>query len=235
MLKMGADPFVCDSMGRNALFATVWEPEDSFIYVTHSNGPREQLEEYLKLTGKDTLLALLKGNESGLDCFQQAKIRGNPLTLKFLTNHFPQETEAAVVPAELAHLLSLVEDIRAFIRGNDSLNCFIAVGVVHKQQKDSQLENFLADTIIQPDIFPPGEYEYQGPEEFDFDDGNDVFWREENLGEDRVAAFRDTFRLVSIASFVYEHVGHGDVSIYVHDDVFPGFTLFLVVAQKFEK
>ena len=139
------------------------------------------------------------------------------------------------MPAVLLEPLSFVENIRTFMRGDDLLRHFIAVGVVPKQQEDSQLENFLADTLIQPDIFPPGYNEYQGPEEFDFDDGNDVFWREENLGEDRVAAFRDTFRLVSIASFVYEHVGYGDVSIYLHDDIFPGFTLFLVFAQKYQK
>ena len=240
LLKLGADPFVCDIMGRNTLFANLWEPEsendlqEDPRFRRDSEEPRDQLEEYLKFAGKDRLLALLKANESGLDCFQQAKMRGNPLTLEFLTRHFPDETEAAVVPKELLEPLSFVENIRTFMRGDDSLQHFIAVGVVPKQQEDSQLENFLADTLIQPAIFSPGYYEYQGPEEFDFD-GDEIPWREECLGEERLIAFRETFRLVSIASFYFEQCGYGDVSTYIHEDVFTGFAMFLVVGQKYEK
>jgi len=188
LLKLGADPFVCDSMGRNALFATVWESEDECslpgpYHRFDSEGSSKHLEEYLKFAGKDTLLALLKGNKSGLDCFQQAKIRGNPLTLKFLTSHFPEETEAAIVPAELLEPLSFVKEIRAFMCQNDVPRCrLLAVGVVHKQQEDSELENFLFDTLIARDLFPPGDYEYQGPEEYDFE-GDFFPWREECLGE----------------------------------------------------
>ena len=240
LLKLDADPFVCDIMGRNTLFANLWEPESENNLRedprdrSDSEVPRDCLEEYLKFAGKDKLLALLKGNESGLDCFQQAKMRGNPLTLEFLTKHFPEETEAAVVPAELLEPLSFVENIRTFMRGDDSLKHFIAVGVVPKQQEDSQLENFLADTLIQPAIFPPGYYEYQGSEEFDFDN-DEIPWREECLGEERLIAFRETFRLVSIASFYFEQCGYGDVSTYIHEDVFTGFAMFLVVGQKYEK
>ena len=115
-------------------------------------------------------------------------MRANPLTLEFLTRHFPDETEAAVVPAELLEPLSFVENIRTFMRGDDSLKHFIAVGVVPKQQEDSQLENFLADTF-QPAFFHQVILSIRARRSLTLKE--EIPWREECLGEEIDCVPRD--------------------------------------------
>jgi len=67
LLKLGADPFVCDTMGRNALFANLWEPESENNFREDprdrydSEVTRDQLGEYLKFAGKGQATGAAEG------------------------------------------------------------------------------------------------------------------------------------------------------------------------------
>lgn len=132
--------------------------------------------------------------------------------------------------------LSLINKVDQLLRLDEPerlLEFYFAVGIVPYSENESQLIEFLNETIVHnPRIFFRCVYDHVEEDRWNFD--YEIPWEVSELGED-AKSFEETFGLLGVDSYYYDQTGEGDARIFSNDNLLPGHTLFFVFMEKYQK